>query len=391
MVSRSNLKWLSLIVLVIQNASTIILLRYVRTAPGDMFFSTTAIVCQEFIKMIVATLCIYAESKDFGEFISIFDQQIWNNKMDSIKTGIPALLYTIQNNLIYLAISNLDAAVFQVTSQVKILTTALFTVILLNRSLKFTQWISLFVLFVGISIIQIQNVKSGGDDAQKNALFGLVCVIMACVLSGLAGVYFEKILKNSKTSIWVRNIQLGLFGTLFALITSFSNDWENIQEKGFFFGYTSLVWVNILVQSGGGLLVAVVIKYADNILKGFATSAAIVLSCIASWYLFNTIIDFMFGFGTLLVVVSVFLYSYSPKSAASSSSSTNSLLPLKSPSISSQLPSAQETQSGPKFVRREPSLVASQIIDEDGYELVKYQPVGRSDIQYTSETNNRPS
>lgn len=62
----SNLKWLSLIVLVIQNASTIILLRYVRTAPGDMFFSTTAIVCQEFIKMIVATLCIYAESKDFG-------------------------------------------------------------------------------------------------------------------------------------------------------------------------------------------------------------------------------------------------------------------------------------------------------------------------------------
>lgn len=138
-------------------------------------------------------------------------------------------------------------------------------------------------------------------------------------------------------------------------------------------------------------MVAVVIKYADNILKGFATSAAIVLSCIASWYLFNTLIDFMFLFGTLLVVVSVFLYSYSPKSAASSSSSTNSLLPLKSPSVSSQLPSAQETQSGPKFVRREPSLVASQIIDEDGYELVKYQPVGRSDIQFTSETNNRPS
>jgi len=144
--------------------------------------------------------------------MSVFEQQIWNNKLDSLKTGIPALLYTIQNNLIYLAISNLDAAVFQVTFQIKILTTALFTVILLNRSLKFTQWISLFVLFVGISIIQIQNVKSSGanSDAQKNALFGLICVILACVLSGLAGVYFEKILKNSKTSIWVRNIQLGM-------------------------------------------------------------------------------------------------------------------------------------------------------------------------------------
>lgn len=146
-----------------------------------------------------------------SEFIGIFHQQIWNNKMDSVKTGLPALLYTIQNNLIYLAISNLDAAVFQVTVQIKILTTALFTVIMLNRSLKFTQWLSLFVLFVGISIIQIQNVKSSSadSDAQKNALFGLICVVIACVLSGLAGVYFEKILKNSKTSIWVRNIQLG--------------------------------------------------------------------------------------------------------------------------------------------------------------------------------------
>ena len=60
----NDLKWISLIVLVIQNALTIILLRYVRTTPGDMFFSTTAIVCQEFIKMIVAALLIYAESKD---------------------------------------------------------------------------------------------------------------------------------------------------------------------------------------------------------------------------------------------------------------------------------------------------------------------------------------
>lgn len=99
-------------------------------------------------------------------------------------------------------------------------------------------------------------------------------------------------------------------------MTVFANDRENINEKGFFFGYTTIVWINILVQSSGGLLVAVVIKYADNILKGFATSAAIILSCVASVYLFNTQINFLFAMGTLLVVVSVFLYSYTPKSAA---------------------------------------------------------------------------
>jgi len=81
---------------------------------------------------------------------------------------------------------------------------------------------------------------------------------------------------------------------------------------GFFFGYNTIVWINIIIQAAGGLLVALVIKYADNILKGFATSIAIIVSCLASAYLFNTVINMVFAFGTLLVVVSVVLYSYSP-------------------------------------------------------------------------------
>jgi len=38
---------------------------------------------------------------------------------------------------------------------------------------------------------------------------GLLAVIVACLTSGFSGVYFEKILKGSKTSLWIRNIQLG--------------------------------------------------------------------------------------------------------------------------------------------------------------------------------------
>ena len=44
-------------------------------------------------------------------------------------------------------------------------------------------------------------------DAQT----GLVAVCLACLISGLAGVYFEKVLKGSNTSIWVRNVQMSFF------------------------------------------------------------------------------------------------------------------------------------------------------------------------------------
>ena len=40
-----------------------------------------------------------------------------------------------------------------------------------------------------------------------------------------------------------------------------------ISEKGFYVGYDSFVWFTVVQNALGGLLVAVVVKYADNILK----------------------------------------------------------------------------------------------------------------------------
>ena len=62
-------------------------------------------------------------------------------------------------------------------------------------------------------------------------------------------------------------------------------DGAAVMRDGFFRGYKFTVIIVILLQSAGGLCVAVVIKYADNILKVFATSISIILSCIASYYL----------------------------------------------------------------------------------------------------------
>ncbi len=41
-----------------------------------------------------------------------------------------------------------------------------------------------------------------------------------------------------------------------------------MQFQGFFYGYTPFVWYVVVLNATGGLLVALVIKYADNILKG---------------------------------------------------------------------------------------------------------------------------
>lgn len=161
-------------------------------------------------------------------------------------------------------------------------------------------------------MVQLSDVKDngGGANSDQNRLIGMLAALSACVLSGFAGIYFEKILKGSSISIWMRNVQLSVISIPAGLVHAAVKDWNSLMDNGFFFGYNYFIIYLVLLQALGGLLVAVVVKYADNILKGFATSLAIILSCILSIHLFGFIINFEFVAGASLVIASVFLYSY---------------------------------------------------------------------------------
>lgn len=78
---------------------------------------------------------------------------------------------------------------------------------------------------------------------------------------------------------------MALFGFLFGLAAVVVQDYEIVAAQGFFQGYNAFTWIVIVLQAVGGLIVALVMKYADNILKGFATSVSIVCSTVLSYYL----------------------------------------------------------------------------------------------------------
>merc|ERR1712173_511826 len=108
---------------------------------------------------------------------------------------------------------------------------------------------------------------------EQNTMLGLSAVLAACCSSGFAGVYFEKVLKTTRTGLWMRNCQLAFFSLLLSPVTVYS-DLEAISEKGFFHA-------SRLDNDGGrltgvfGFMVAMVVKYADSVQKGFATSISI--------------------------------------------------------------------------------------------------------------------
>ena len=140
---------------------------------------------------------------------------------------------------------------------------------------------------------------------------GLVAVLVACCSSGFAGVFYERLVKQScQPSMVIRNLQLGLFSLLFSFSTMVAYNWTDIVQLGIFHGYTFSVVAVICLQAFGGLVVAATIQYADNILKGFATSVSIIVSGLVSWLLLDDLSPGpTFLAGSSLVLAASLLYS----------------------------------------------------------------------------------
>lgn len=329
------LKYISLVTLAVQNSLLSIVMHYSRvsTPVEQQYSSATAVLLNEllkgFISFIIALSRVEPNSPTSGSGTPTFGPWERLKKLgyqvfcvDCWRLSIPAILYVIQNNLQYVAASNLDVATFQVAYQLKILTTAAFSVGLLRKKLSGTQWIALLALALGVGIVQIQAGSPGGG-AHSHALHptkGFIAVIAACCTSGLAGVYFEMVLKNSQTDLWVRNLQLSLFSLLPAIlpIVYTHTDGHVVGSSAWFatifHGFGFWAWTTVIVQVLGGLITALVIKYADNILKGFATSLSIIISFLASMVLFNFQMNITFALGSSCVLVATWLYNVQPKS-----------------------------------------------------------------------------
>jgi len=207
-------------------------MRYSRIVqkPGQtMYIASTAVFLAEVLKIVACLVVMRHQQGTWERFSTMVRKEILGRPGETLKMLIPSGLYALQNNLLYVALSNLEAATFQVTYQMKIMSTAVFSVVLLGKSLSRDKWLALLLLMIGVTLVQSQSMSSSSSSATasakdeillapQNPFIGFMAVITSCVSSGFAGCYFEKILKTSDTSMWVRNIQLGISGALFSLV-----------------------------------------------------------------------------------------------------------------------------------------------------------------------------
>ncbi|KAF8965256.1 hypothetical protein BDZ97DRAFT_1812845 [Flammula alnicola] len=249
------LKYLSLVTLAVQNSALTIIMHYSRvsTPPSRAYSAATAVLMNEILKgtisLIIAFSRIdsqptayelaqapYTPQRPYTQRFVGRLRRLWREVFspDCWKLSIPAILYVIQKIC--------KAATFQVTYQMKILTTAAFSPMALPPLPRRWCW----------------NRPDSGwwGYTQLHSSLRVCRSTRYETFEGLLGccVYFEMVLKNSQADLWVRNVQLSLFSLLPAIAPiAFAQQAHGSQPgqsvlSTMFNNFGAWAWVTVWVQ-----------------------------------------------------------------------------------------------------------------------------------------------
>ena len=239
---------------------------------------------------------------------------------------VPSAIYFVNNNLVFVILQALDPSTFQLVSQTKTIFTGLLFRFMLKRRLNIFQWVALFFLGCGTACSQIPEAEAvrhsgvelvreapqvtGMNELKFPAYVGVLFTLLTAVLSSLAGVYNELLLKGRVTApLHWQNMQMYIHGVWLNFAFMMVYDGAVIRSSGVFHGYTWVTWAAIVCNASVGITVSAVLKYCDNIARVYAHSIAMLVVMLVSVLLFGLDLTAQLIIALLLVTASTLQYN----------------------------------------------------------------------------------
>ena len=264
---------LALLTLTIQNTALVLLTKYSYRTAAKSYSTCSVVATSEVLKLVFS--CVLSTAQD-GKANTV--KALLEVPRSMLRLGLPALLYVVQNSLLFEGLRLLQPTLYVVCSQMKILTSAFFGAILLKKPITHKQLMALLMLVCGTILVQTDKETSPMGTARpgdNSRLKGVAIVFTAALTSGFTGTYLEKLYKDSELSVWARNVQLACVSLPVAFLNMYAQNATAWRAYRPFVGYDVVVIAVIFCQAIGGMVVAVVLRNAGNVLKCFAVSISI--------------------------------------------------------------------------------------------------------------------
>ena len=227
-----------------------------------------------------------------------------------VNFSVPAAIYFINNNLIFVILQYVNSTTYQILSALKTVFTGILFRIVLKKRLSDVQMISIVLLSCGTATSQIGTTACDKEGAASSSI-GVAAAVLTCFLSALGGVYSERLMKHDAKahSIHLQNFLLYAWGVLFNLLAMLGGDGARVLRGGLLQGYTSLVWLLVLNNAFNGLAISAILKYTDNIVRVFAHAAAMMLTMGLEIFLFGASPTPQLLISATVVACAVYLYN----------------------------------------------------------------------------------
>lgn len=214
-------------------------------------------------------------------------------RRDVLQFAVPALLYALNNALLFAIVASIRPALFQLLSTTKTVFTAILFRLVLRRQLTITQQAAVVILAAGAAVSRLnsscgeeeEDVGSGSGEAQpliRGEWVGVLLTLVTCVSSSFGGVVNEALLKKDGHlhSLFLQNAMLYSWGVLINATALGIRSHEKVAEIGIFGGYRPPVALLILTNAVTGLSISAVLKHCDNLVRVFASGGSMIASMV---------------------------------------------------------------------------------------------------------------
>jgi len=310
---------LSVALLVVYMAQGILITYSQNDAGGYDYDKNTSVLLSELCKIVLSAGLLYREFQINPNPESPLVGPIFD--LSTLSYAVPALLYVVHNNIIFVALELIGPTTYQLFNNLKIVTTGFVFRIFLKRKLRVHQWMAILLLLLGMCVTQMHPTENHSSRTEQPFL-GFLWMMALSTCSAFAGVYNEFLIKKDEQSVYWKNIQLYSFGTLACLLSNivsylFSGSTSEasapVEPKGFLHGFGLCAWLVVFLNGVLGQIISLIFKYADNIVKVYAASGAILSTSFISHYLFGTPLTLELCIGIMVALLSMFFYFFSPQ------------------------------------------------------------------------------
>ncbi|KAF9107469.1 hypothetical protein BGX27_008732 [Mortierella sp. AM989] len=283
--------------------------------------------------------------------------------------AVPGAIYFFNNNLTFVLLSLMPAPTYVVLSNLKILTTGLFSYLFLNRILTTPQWISLGILFLSTAISQIDLEKGLSLSISVQAF---LLMVLFCSLSAAASVFSEYVMKErfANESIHLQNMKLYMFGILFNgityMLTPSASEAVTGVPPSFFSDMAPIHFMIIVAYASLGLVTSAIIKFSGSITKVYASSMSMFFAALVSWLLMNDQLTVLFFVGCFGCCFALHLYYRAPTASSVTTDEDEESCEKAILENRSRRNSTSSTFSEPRHMPSSSELNSVKIVDRSG-------------------------